>query len=89
MTIALVIYGFMSLLTFGLYWSDRRRARAGGWRIPESMLHAGEFLGGWPGALLAQRMVRHKTRKQPYVLVVWTIVIVHVAGWAWWLGAIG
>ena len=89
MTVPLAIYGVMSLVTFCLYWMDKQRARDGAWRVSESMLHLCELLGGWPGALVAQRMFRHKTRKQPYVFVLWTIVIVHIAAWGWWLSTSG
>jgi hypothetical protein len=41
------------------------------WRTPEKVLHASELLGGWPGALLAQQLFRHKTRKVSYQLVFW------------------
>jgi uncharacterized membrane protein YsdA (DUF1294 family) len=85
MTAALTIYAVMSIVTFCLYWMDKRRARAGAWRISESMLHACELLGGWPGALLAQRVLRHKTQKRSYVLVLWTIIVMHIAAWVWWL----
>ena len=88
MTVALTIYGLVSVLTFWLYWIDKRRARAGAWRISEAMLHGCELLGGWPGALLGQRVLRHKTQKTSYVLVLWTIIVMHVAAWAWWIGAI-
>lgn len=85
MTVALTIYGLMSVVTYCLYWIDKRRARAGAWRVSEAMLHGCASLGGWPGALLAQRVLRHKTQKTSYVLVLWTIIVMHVAAWAWWL----
>jgi type I restriction enzyme M protein len=47
------------------------------WRIPESSLHLGELLGGWPGAFLAQRRLRHKCSKPGYQAVFWTIVLLH------------
>ena len=85
MAVVLTIYGLMSVVTFCLYWMDKQRARAGAWRISEAMLHVCELAGGWPGALVAQRVLRHKTRKQPYVFVLWAIVVMHVAAWIWWV----
>ncbi|HEY0947790.1 MAG TPA: DUF1294 domain-containing protein [Opitutaceae bacterium] len=85
----------VSAVTFFVYRSDKRRAEAGEWRIPESSLHLLELLGGWPGAFLAQRAFRHKTAKASFQVVFWAIVVVHeyvaldsVLGWrftrAWW-----
>lgn len=77
----LAMYGVASLLTFGLYWHDKRRATAQGQRTPEKLLHTAELLGGWPGALLAQQTFRHKTRKVSYQAVLWSIVLVHQLFW--------
>ena len=44
-------------------------------------MHGVELLGGWPGALLAQQMFRHKTRKLSYQLSFWLIVAVHQVVW--------
>jgi uncharacterized membrane protein YsdA (DUF1294 family) len=85
--LAIGIYVVMSAFAFAMYWADKRRARHGAWRISEAALHVIELLGGWPGALVAQRVFRHKWRKPRYMAVFWTIVVVHAAGWAWWLGA--
>ena len=70
-----------SLVTFFLYWSDKASAIRGRWRTQESTLHLGELLGGWPGALLAQQVFRHKTRKASYQLVFWGIVMLHQLFW--------
>ena len=67
----------MSVLTFLAYRTDKRRARDGRWRTSESTLHTMEFLGGWPGAFLAQRRYRHKTVKVSFQLTFWTIVVFH------------
>src|SRR5688572_944160 len=53
----------VSAFAFFAYRSDKRRAEAGEWRIPESTLHLTALVGGWPGAFLAQRAFRHKTSK--------------------------
>jgi uncharacterized membrane protein YsdA (DUF1294 family) len=74
----LVIFplGF-SGLAFAAYWSDKLRAEAGEWRVPESTLHFFSLIGGWPGSFLAQRMFRHKTSKVSFQVVFWLIVVVH------------
>jgi uncharacterized membrane protein YsdA (DUF1294 family) len=74
-------YATMSLITFAYYGLDKRRAGRGGWRIPEKTLHLLELLGGFPGALLAQSLFRHKRSKTSYMLVFWLIVALHAAGW--------
>lgn len=66
-----------SVLALILYRTDKRRAEIGDRRIPESTLHLVEFLGGWPGAFLAQRLFRHKSVKLSYQIVFWLIVAVH------------
>ena len=77
----LLAYVVASVLAFGLYWYDKQQARTGQWRTPEKVLHGVELLGGWPGALLAQQVFRHKTRKLSYQLWFWLIVAVHQAVW--------
>ncbi|WP_148716548.1 DUF1294 domain-containing protein [Chitinolyticbacter meiyuanensis] len=76
----------ISTLTFIGYWRDKDAAERGRRRIPESTLHTGELLGGWPGAWVAQRLFRHKNRKRSYQVVFWFIVLLHLAGWGWLLG---
>jgi uncharacterized membrane protein YsdA (DUF1294 family) len=56
----------MNLWTFLAFWQDKQRARAGGWRISEDNLLGLAFAGGWPAALLARHLFRHKTRKEPF-----------------------
>lgn len=66
---------------FALYWQDKRRAARGDWRTPEARLHLFELLGGWPGALIAQQVFRHKTRKISFQLLFWGIVLLHQLFW--------
>jgi len=79
--IPLAAYGAVSVVAFLLYWSDKRKAREDSWRTPENVLHAVELAGGWPGALIAQQVFRHKTRKVSYQVVFWLIVLLHQVFW--------
>lgn len=67
----------LSLLTYTVYASDKRRARMNAWRIAEAHLHTLEILGGWPGAWLAQQRLRHKCSKVSYQCIFWLIILVH------------
>lgn len=58
---------------------DKRQARLGRWRTPESTLHTVELLGGFPGVLLARRLLRHKTRKRAYRLLAAAAMLAHLA----------
>ena len=91
----LVILGssvlLMSAVTLGLYAWDKWRAVRGGWRVPESHLHGVALLGGWPGAVLAQRWLRHKTIKRRFRAVFWLTVVIHLgiaaaSGYLVWIG---
>lgn len=77
------IYLVMSLICFILFFIDKKRAEAGGWRVQEYYLHVVELLGGWPGALLGQKFIRHKTKKLKYKIVLWLIILVHIALWSY------
>jgi uncharacterized membrane protein YsdA (DUF1294 family) len=76
-----VVYALMSVIAFALYGYDKKQARAEGQRTPEKLLHAAELLGGWPGALVAQQVFRHKTRKVSYQVVFWLVVLLHELFW--------
>ncbi len=75
----LIVVAVMSLVCFIAYGLDKRRAVNGSRRIPERTLHLMAFLGGWPGALIAQRHFRHKTQKVSFQIVFWMLVVLHVA----------
>jgi uncharacterized membrane protein YsdA (DUF1294 family) len=79
--VVVAIYAVVSVIAFVTYALDKRAARLRRPRTPEATLHILELLGGWPGALLAQRLIRHKNAKTSYQVVFWLIVAVHIAGW--------
>jgi uncharacterized membrane protein YsdA (DUF1294 family) len=67
----------ISIITYAVYDADKQRARIQAWRISESTLHLLEVMGGWPGAWLGQRLLRHKSAKKSYQLVFWNIIMLH------------
>lgn len=67
-------YLLLSLLCFAAYAADKAAARRGARRTPESTLHGLALLGGWPGALLAQQYLRHKSVKAEFRQVFWLTV---------------
>jgi uncharacterized membrane protein YsdA (DUF1294 family) len=88
----LLAYAALALVSSALaiiaYARDKAAARRGQHRIPEASLHRLELLGGWPGALLAQRLLRHKNAKGSYQRVFWLIISLHallLVGLGYWL----
>jgi uncharacterized membrane protein YsdA (DUF1294 family)/cold shock CspA family protein len=79
------IYAIASALTYYFYWDDKRRARIGDWRILEANLHFWALIGGWPGAFIAQQQFRHKTKKIPFQIVFWLVVVAHQILWFDWI----
>ena len=73
------VVGILSLVAFIAYGFDKRRAQANGRRVPENTLHLLALFGGWPGALLGQRIFRHKTQKFGFRFVFWLCVTLHLA----------
>jgi uncharacterized membrane protein YsdA (DUF1294 family) len=66
------------------YWLDKRLAQGGGRRISGRTPHLLALACGWPGTLLAQRLIRLKNRKDSFQIIFWLIVGLHVAVWVWW-----
>lgn len=77
------MYGVLSVVTLFAYWKDKRAARLGHWRTPESTLHSLALLGGWPGAIIGQQRLRHKSSKSGFRSVFWLTVLLNVAGFVW------
>ena len=73
----LVLYYGTSIITYGCYSLDKKAAEKASRRIPELTLHLMSLVGGWPGALIAQVLLRHKTRKPSFLVGYWFTVIVN------------
>ena len=73
-------YALASFVAFVAYAIDKSAARQGRWRTSEATLHGFSLACGWPGALMAQQLLRHKSSKPSFVAVYWATVLVNVAG---------
>ncbi|MBW3527014.1 DUF1294 domain-containing protein [Shewanella sp. NKUCC05_KAH] len=73
------MYLTLSLLTFIAYAIDKSAAKRNKWRTKESTLHLLALMGGWPGALFAQNLLRHKSVKASFRNVFWLTVVANLA----------
>jgi len=78
-----IAYAALSLITFTAYAYDKSAAHKDARRTPEIKLLLLGLAGGWPGALVAQQMLRHKSRKAPFRRVFWATVSINCAAFLW------
>ena len=81
------LYIGASLIAFVAYALDKAAACSGKWRTQESTLHLLALVGGWPGALVAQNRLRHKSRKISFQVVFWATVLLNCGALGWLLTA--
>lgn len=77
-----------NLATWSVFAWDKRQAGLDGRRVPEVALLGMALVGGSPAAILAMRLLRHKTRKPAFLIpfvgvVVLQVVLIVVAYRAW------
>jgi len=82
--IVLYLYLAASLVTFIIYAMDKSAAKKGAWRTQESTLHLLSLAGGWPGAMVAQQKLRHKSKKQNFRIIFWITVLLNIGIFVWW-----
>jgi uncharacterized membrane protein YsdA (DUF1294 family)/cold shock CspA family protein len=78
-----IFYVVASFVTFIAYAIDKSAARKNRWRTKESTLHLFSLMGGWLGALFAQKVLSHKSRKQEFKRVFWITVILNCSMLGW------
>ena len=78
--VVIAIYVLASLVAFLAYALDKSAAIQKRWRTSEGTLLLIGLACGWPGALLAQQFLRHKTAKPGFVAAFWMTVLLNMAG---------
>lgn len=72
------LYLAASIVTFIVYAVDKSAATNGRWRVSENTLLLLGVIGGWPGAIVAQQTLRHKTKKASFRSAFWVTVLLNV-----------
>lgn len=73
------IFVIASILTYLIYAKDKQAAKNDEWRTSENTLHLYSLLFGWPGAIIAQQKLRHKSKKQSFRALFMFTVLINVA----------
>lgn len=87
--VVLALYLGASAIAVLAYAFDKSAAEKNRWRTPESTLHLIALFGGWPGALAAQRLFRHKTAKASFQVTFWMTVVLNCGALGWLLSPSG
>lgn len=85
----LALYIIASIVAYLAYKIDKSAASRNQWRIKENTLHLFALLGGWPGALVAQRTLRHKSSKTSFQITFWSTVVLNCGALGWLLSPSG
>lgn len=70
-------YVVISTIAYVTYAIDKSAAQNNRWRTEENTLHLLGLIGGWPGAFLAQKKLRHKSVKAEFQAVFWATVVIN------------
>lgn len=74
-----------SICTLIAYKLDKMAAKRSHRRTPEKTLHLWALIGGWPGAIIGQKLFRHKSKKLSFQVTFWATIILNCAALAWLL----
>lgn len=77
------VYLLASAISYYLYSKDKRAAKNGIRRVPENTLHFWAILGGWPGSIIGQQKLRHKTKKMSFRIVFYITIAINVGLISW------
>jgi len=75
--VLLIIYIILNIAAFLLFGFDKLKSKLDSWRTPEKTLIGISALGPF-GAFAGMTFFRHKTKKQPFPIVVPLFVLIHI-----------
>jgi uncharacterized membrane protein YsdA (DUF1294 family) len=78
MEIILILLLVINLISFFAFYSDKKKAERGEWRISETTLLLLAFCGGGLGAFLGMRIFHHKTKKMKFRILVPIFLILQI-----------
>jgi uncharacterized membrane protein YsdA (DUF1294 family) len=81
--IAIVLLIIANLTSFVLFYYDKHAARDRLWRVSEGTLLLIALIGGSVGAIVGQQVMRHKTRKEPFRTMLYSIPVLQAGAIAW------
>jgi len=68
----------INYITYFVYQYDKFKAEQHKYRVSENTLHLLSIFGGWTGAMIAQYIFRHKTKKTSFISIFWLTVIINI-----------
>lgn len=75
----------INVIGFCTMWYDKKLARAGKYRVPESRIFLIAVVGGAVGVLLGMEIFRHKTHKQIFKIGIPVIIILQIIAYRFFL----
>jgi uncharacterized membrane protein YsdA (DUF1294 family) len=84
-----MVYLGASVTCFLVYAIDKSNAKAGRWRTAERTLLLFGLACGWPGAVLAQQWLRHKSSKTAFLVKFWFTVALNIAAFVFLSSPLG
>jgi uncharacterized membrane protein YsdA (DUF1294 family) len=83
------VYLGASMICFIAYAIDKSAAKAGRWRTTENTLLLCGLACGWPGAVLAQQWLRHKSSKTTFLVKFWLTVALNIVAFIYLSSPLG
>ena len=73
-----IYFVLINLISFVMYYIDKKRAKKHKWRISENALILSCVFGGSIGGLLGMKIFHHKTKHKKFTIGVPVILIVQI-----------
>lgn len=80
----LIVYLILiNLLSAGVMWVDKRKAKKNRWRVKERNLFILALIGGAPGIYLGMNLFKHKTKHLKFTLGIPMTLIINIITIYW------